>query len=412
MVELWLKYGKTEVFVDIPSETQYFVAEPSRPTEVENVEAEVESAIENLGHKEFENLIRSSKKVSLLVDTQLPTESFLRIYRKLTEFIIQHKDNETPFNVLLSPWRYCKKEVEHFTNLEGPYATNVNVIVVDRYSESHEWVLDDASGLQVHHEYLGSDLKLVLSPTEHHGVYGLLDCRHVTIMGVTYAKSRPKRSKSLESLWEVAKNLQPSLAFQTVHSNRKGLVNVFAGQPEHVVRSAYNSAHDVLTIRLKNRADIVIASPGGAPYDSTLMNTFQALGNLEHVIKNDGIIILAGECADGLGGPDFAAELSKYAVEKDEYHPSSIINHEAAIINKFKLLSRKYRIALVSTLPKAYVERLLGAKAFDTLSDALSYALRIKGKECSILLIPDATRVSVSEEGEGNERQGKNPEDS
>jgi len=47
----------------------------------------------------------------------------------------------------------------------------------------------------------------------------------------------------------------------------------------------------------------------------------------------------------------------------------------------------------------------LGAKAFDTLSDALSYALRIKGKECSISLIPDAARISVSLEGEGNKSQ-------
>lgn len=408
MVELWLKYGKTEIFVDVPPEARCFVAEPGRSAEVENVGANVESVIESFGYGELESLIRSSKKISLLVDTQLLAESFLRVYRKLIDFIAQHKSNETSFSVLLSPWRYGKVGVENFTNVEGIDVTKVNVIIVDRYSESSEWILDDASGLQVHHEYLSSDLKLVFLPTEYHGAYGLLDYRHTVIMGTVYTKSKPKRAKSIESLWVVANNLKPDLAFQTVHSDKKGLVKIFAGQPEQVAASASSLARDILTIRLKNKTDILIVSPGGAPYDSTLMNAFQTLGNLEHIIKNDGVLILASECTNGLGGPEFAAELGRYASEKDDYHPSSIINHEAVLIDKFKLLSRKCKIALVSTLPKAYVEKLLGAKAFDTLSDALSYAFRIKGKECNVTLIPDASRISVSLEREGDKSQDEN----
>ncbi|MEM1666003.1 MAG: hypothetical protein QXW12_01475 [Nitrososphaerota archaeon] len=408
MVELWLKYGKTEIFVDVPSETQCFIAEPGKPAEVENVEAEVESAIESLGYGELESLIRSSKKISLLVDTQLPAESFLRVYRKLIDFFIQHKSDGKSFSILLSPWRYGKVGIENFTSVEGIDVTKVNVVVVDRYSESSGWVLDDASGLQVHHEYLSSDLKLVLTPTEHHGAYGLLDYRHAVIMGTAYAKSKPKRAKSIESLWEVANNLKPALVFQTVHSDKQGLVKIFAGQPERVRASASSLAHDILTVRLKNKTDILMVSPGGAPYDSTLMNALQALGNLDHIIKNDGVLILASECSNGLGGAEFAAELGRYVAEKDDYRPPSIINHEAVLINKFKLLSRKCKVALVSTLPKAYVERLLEAKAFDTLSDALSYAFRIKGKECDITLIPNAARISASIEGEGYKGQYEN----
>ncbi|MCS7136517.1 MAG: hypothetical protein RMJ14_04930 [Nitrososphaerota archaeon] len=409
MVELWLKYGKTEIFVDVPPEVQYFVVEPSKPAEIENVEEDVESAIKSLGHEELERSIHSSKKISLLVDTQLPFESFLRVYKKLVSFFIQHKSDMTSFSVLLLPWRYGKVGIERFTNVEDIDTAGIDVVVVDRYSESSGWVLDDTSDLQVHHEYLNSDLKLVLLPTEYHGAYGLLDYRHTIVMGAVYARSRPKRAKSIESLWEVTKNLKPNIVFQTVHSDKKGLVKVFAGQPEQVATSASILAYEVLTVKLKNKADIIIASPGGAPYDSTLMSALQTLGNLEHIIKNDGILILASECINGLGGLEFAAELGRYASEKDDYRPTSIINQEAVIINKFRSISRKCRIALVSTLPKVYVERLLGAKAFDTLSDALSYALRIKGKECSIALIPDATRILASLEGEGNKTQNENP---
>ena len=405
MVELWLKYGKTEIFVDVPSDMQYFVAEPSKSVELENVEADLESALVGLGCEEFERLIRSSKKISLVVDTQLPAESFLSVYKKLIEYVAQHKSSEASFSVLLSPWRYRGIGIEDFMNIENIVDVKINSIVVDRYSESSEWALDETSGLQVHQEYLSSDLKIVLLPTEYHGAYGLLDYRHTIVMGMAYAKSRPKRVKSIESLWEVANNIKPDLTIQTVHSDKKGLVKIFAGQPEQVTTSASSLAHDTLTAKLKNKTDIVIVSPGGTPYDSTLMNALQTLGNVEHAVKNDGILILASECTNGLGGPEFTAELGRYALEKDDYRPSSIINHESMLINKFRLLSRKYKIALVSTLPKAYVERLLGAKAFDTLSDALSYALRIKGKECSISLIPDAARISVSLEGEGNKSQ-------
>ncbi len=412
MVEIWLKYGKTEIFVDVPSEIQCVVAEPSRSVEVNNVEAEAESAIESLGHGEFERLIRPPKKISLLVDTQLPTESFLRVYRKVIDFIVQHKSDGASLHVLLSPWRYGKVGIENFTNIEGVDVTNINVAIVDRYSESSGWVLEDVSGLQVHRDYLNSDLKIVLLPTEHHGTYGLLDYRHTIIMGATHTKSRPKRAKSIESLWELANNLKPSIALQTVHSDKKGLVKVFAGQPESVAASASNLAHNVLTVRLKDKTDILIVSPGGTPYDSTLMNTLQTLGNFEHIIKNDGVLILVSECTNGLGSPEFVTELSRYVLEKDDYRPSSIIHHEAVLINKFKLLYRKYKIVLVSTLPKTYVERLLGAKAFDTLSDALSYALRIKGKECNVTFVPDGSRISVSLEGERDKGQNENSNNS
>lgn len=412
MVELWLKYGKTEIFVDVPSEICYFVAKPSGSAEVEDVETAVESTINSLGREEFKRSIHSSKKISLLVDTQLPTESFLQVYKKLISFIAQHKNDEAPFNVLLSPWRYGVVGVENFTKVGDVETTKINTLVVDRYSESSEWVLDDSSGLMIHREYLSSDLKIVLMPTEHHGAYGLLDYRHTLIMGIVYAKSRPKRTKSIESLWEVSKNLEPNIVFQTVHSDKKDLVKIFAGRPEQVSASASSLAKNILTARLKNKADIIIISPGGAPYDSTLMNTLQVLGNLEHIIKNDGILILASECSNGLGSYEFVAELSRYLSEKDNYRPSSIINHEAMLINRFRLISRKYKVALVSTLPKTYTEGLLGAKAFDTLSDALSYALRIKGKECNVVLIPDASRFSVSLEGEGNKGQDENTNNS
>lgn len=53
--------------------------------------------------------------------------------------------------------------------------------------------------------------------------------------------------------------------------------------------------------RIKQKADIVVVSQGGAPKDLNLYQTQKALDNAKHAVKDGGIIILVGSCKEGLG---------------------------------------------------------------------------------------------------------------
>ena len=60
---------------------------------------------------------------------------------------------------------------------------------------------------------------------------------------------------------------------------------------------------------IRERADIVIVSQGGAPKDANLYQTQKALDNAKHAVKDGGTIILIGACPEGLGGEAFESWL-------------------------------------------------------------------------------------------------------
>ncbi len=65
-----------------------------------------------------------------------------------------------------------------------------------------------------------------------------------------------------------------------------------------------------LACEIDKLADIVITSLGGYPKDIDLYQTHKAMENANLAVKKGGIIIIAGECRDGLGEESFSEALN------------------------------------------------------------------------------------------------------
>ena len=83
---------------------------------------------------------------------------------------------------------------------------------------------------------------------------------------------------------------------------------------------------------LSGLADAVITSAAGYPLDLTFYQVVKGLTAAQHMVKPGGRILVLGECAEGVGSPEFAAkaagfqsyesfleELSRAPVEIDQW---------------------------------------------------------------------------------------------
>lgn len=83
------------------------------------------------------------------------------------------------------------------------------------------------------------------------------------------------------------------------------ITGIFAGDP--VVAHAEGVRHVRATVsaRVPAPVDIVVTSAAGYPLDLTYYQTVKGMTAAAPVLKPGGTLIIAAECAEGLGGPEF-----------------------------------------------------------------------------------------------------------
>jgi len=171
----------------------------------------------------------------------------------------------------------------------------------------------------------------------------------------------------------------------------KKVVKAVAGDHREAHRVGCQFLDEMYKVRLPRLADIVIATPGGYPKDINLYQTQKSLDNAKHAVRPGGIIILVGQCPEGLGEHVFEEWL--LAAEK----PADLITR---VKQEFRLGGHK-AVAIAMVLEKAdifFVSDMPAeeaAKAFMTPYNDLGQAIR----DAFARLGPDAGVIVMSHAG-------------
>lgn len=139
---------------------------------------------------------------------------------------------------------------------------------------------------------------------------------------------------------------------------------------------------------LKEKADIVIVSQGGAPKDLNLYQTQKALDNAKHAVKDGGIIILIGSCKEGFGEKVFenwmTASPEPHSMIERITTDFKLGGHKAAAI---AMVLEKASIFLVSELNRDLVKSIY-LEPFDSAQKALDEAFLRLGNNATVLAMP------------------------
>jgi nickel-dependent lactate racemase len=119
-----------------------------------------------------------------------------------------------------------------------------------------------------------------------------------------------KGNPIFEEIREVALATQPAFIVNVSLNERKEVTGVFAGEMIQAHDAGIAFAEGAYVQSLPQRCDIVVASNMGYPGDINLYQSVKGMSVAAQAVKEGGAIVLATECADGLGQAHYAEMLA------------------------------------------------------------------------------------------------------
>ena len=148
--------------------------------------------------------------------------------------------------------------------------------------------------------------------------------------------------------------------------------------------------------------DIVITSNGGYPLDQNLYQSPKAMATAEACAGEGGVIIMCCSCCDGMGGAHFGQLIQRGTPDEIDRYLSSI-PPEKTIPEQWCTqvcvrVLRKHPVILVTTFLNHDEVRKANMIPASTPDEALEIAYRFKGKQASVVVIPDGVSVLTVKE--------------
>ena len=143
--------------------------------------------------------------------------------------------------------------------------------------------------------------------------------------------------------------------------------------------------------------DIVVTSNGGYPLDQNLYQSPKAVATAEACAGEDGVIIMCCSCCDGMGGTNFEKLITLGTVDEIDAYLSKIPPKETIseqwCPQIYSRILRHHKVILVTTYLDPEEVRKANMIPASTPDEALEIAYGIKGKDASVVVIPDGVSV-------------------
>lgn len=215
--------------------------------------------------------------------------------------------------------------------------------------------------------------------------------------GGTHPMARPgvlEGNPVHEDMLATARILGPRFIVNFALSEGGEFLGVFAGDLEKAHEKGCAFVSKAFRVELPAKADIVVASRGGHPMDLTFYQAFQSNANARAALREDGegILIMVGECSDGLGSYAFQRWFDLGGADEIEAELRRDFTVPGFVVFRAALLYRQARkVMLVSRLDPEVVSRI-GIIPHTSIADALREAMdTVPGGK--ILLLPHASQT-------------------
>ncbi|MGD6806110.1 MAG: nickel-dependent lactate racemase [Candidatus Bathyarchaeia archaeon] len=415
MVDVWLPYGKTDVCVRIPARNLLGTIEPKEKQGVADVKAEVERALkEPIGTKRLSEIAKPESKVAIVVDDSTrrsPSECMLLPVLAELNSVGVKDENVT---VIFGCGTHRAVNPEEMVHLLGEEATK-RVRVINHDAKAADLVYIGTTKTYGNKVYVNkifaeADVKVLLGDVQYHYYAGYGGGRKSVLPAVAGAETIRHNHALLVSASATAGNLENNpvhidmteaarLAkvdfIVNVVENKKGeIVKAFAGDMEAAFLEATKLVDEIYLVPVDRRADIIVVSAGGHPWDLTLYQALKGMDASLDAVKRGGIIILVAECIEGYGNQVFYDWMSRLVeiknVEREVKRNFAIGGQRAYYLLKALL---NHQIILVSSMPDFYATNIFKLKTARAVNDALAEAFKTAGSAARVWAIPNGSHT-------------------
>lgn len=401
-----LNYGDDSMALDIPDENYMGTLSPKDTREIEDSINEVRRALSNpIGSKKLKEIVSSQDKVVILAsDITRPCPSYILLPPILKELNEAGLSNDQ-ITIVFGLGVHRKQTEEEKKKLVGEEVYN-QVKCIDHDIDNCVKIGTTKRGNQVFifKKVLDADFVIATGNLEFHYFAAYSGGAKAVAPGICSRSTIANNHKHFldsgakagkiegnpirEEIEEIGEMVGIDFMVNAVLNSHKKIVKVVAGDITKAHREGAEYTNNIFGVKIDNLADIVITSPGGYPKDIDLYQTHKAMENAMLAVKKGGIIIIAGECRDGLGEESFAealnGKLSPFELMEELKNSFILGRHKASRIANINLNTEIY---LVSNLADE-IKKNLFIKSFNSLEEAFSEAIKAQGEKARVLVIP------------------------
>ena len=401
-----LNYGDNSITLNIPDKNYMGTLNPKEIDEVENPNIEVKRTLANpIGSKKLKELVSSEDKIVILVsDISRPSPSSI-LLPPIIEELREAGVSNNQITIVFGLGVHRKQTEEEKKRLVGEEVYN-QVKCIDHDVDNCVKIGTTKRGndVFVFREILKANFIIATGNLEFHYFAGYSGGAKALAPGICGRETIADNHKHFldsgakagiikgnpvrEEMEEIGKMVGIDFIVNAILNSHEKIIKVVAGEVTNAHREGTKYINDMFRVEINELVDIVITSPGGYPKDIDLYQTHKAMENASLAVKNGGIIIVAGECKDGLGEGKFAealnGKLSPHELIEELKNNFVLGRHKASRIAKIHLNSEIY---LVSNLEDE-IKKNLFIKSFNSLEEAFSEAIKVQGENAKVLVMP------------------------
>jgi len=355
-------------------------------------------ALENpISSKSFKNYLTGGGKILFIVnDGTRPTPT-----AKVLDIIYnQIKDYDVSFIIATGCHRAPTEE--ELQEIFGKYLSEYRDRIHSHDAKNDEMVYlgKSQNGTEMEVNKLGveADKIVIIGSVEPHYFAGYTGGRKAFLPGIASYKTieqnhklalrmsaqamKLKENPVHEDMEDAIKTVKDKevFAIMTVLDRDDQIYAATAGDITESLLAAIDKSHEVFSVEIKQKADIVVAV-APHPMDLDLYQSQKALDNAKHALNPNGILILVSRCRSGIGHDTFAKLLASAqdpqdALEKIE-KKYVLGYHKAAKIAEIARWAQMWAVTSID----AEVMKSMFITPFPTIQQALDAAVAEKGKE-------------------------------
>ena len=179
----------------------------------------------------------------------------------------------------------------------------------------------------------------------------------------------------------------PAISVELV-ANGDNVVGIHIGSIKEAFDKAIVQLQSISTVEAEPVKCAIISASGEASTHSTLVSALNSLWNSIHIVKEGGTVILLAETREGVGGGALQMFIEG-RLKPEQLHLSSYIDglEHLLFLEELRL---KYEIGLISTLPHYYSKTKLGFATYSGTKDILQKLQEKHGKNFRTLVLSNA----------------------
>jgi len=191
-------------------------------------------------------------------------------------------------------------------------------------------------------------------------------------------------------LLEIARMAGHDFIVDVSLDGERNITGIFSGEPRAAHAAGVQAVRTFVRATVREPADIVVTTSAGFPLDLTYYQSIKGMTSALPVVKKGGMLILAAECAEGLGSEAFAAMATRFRSDRDF---DEWIHHHPVEIDQWQLqecvkATRHADVVLVSHGIHDDQKARLFVKSAASVAEALDRGLKRFGSKASVAVIP------------------------